>query len=321
MDSLQQVVAELKKVNEVAILSHVLPDGDCIGSMLALGRALRKLGKKVTMLNRDQMPGYLRFLADSELVQEELNGQDWPEVTVCVDCSDRWRVGDRLAEAISDKRIINIDHHISNTHFGSVNLIVPEAAATAQIVTQVVDALGVAWDKELATQVYTALATDTGSFQYSTTSGDVHRLAARLLDYGLDAGEINRNIYECKPLSAIQLISSALSSLTLSSDGQIAWLTLPRSVLNELGASDDQTEGIVNYGRSIDSVEIAMLFREMAAGQVKVSFRSKSHADVNKLAALFGGGGHNRAAGCTIEGELSEVVAEVVTKAENFLRV
>lgn len=319
MDSLNQTIAELRSATRIAILSHVLPDGDCIGSMLALGRALELLGKQVVLVNSDTVPEYLAFLPRSEQIVLPAAVKNWPSLVVCVDCSDPGRLGEELAELVAHKRVINIDHHVSNTRFGLINHVDCNAAATGQMVAAIIEVLGIPWDMELATLIYTALVTDTGSFQYSNTSVEVHGLAAKLIGTGIDVPSINQKIYETKSLAAIKLLGSALCNLEVSSDGKLAWIVITQSALQQSGAKDEHTEGIINFTRSINTVEVGMLFREIAPGQVKVGFRSKQSVDVNRLAGVFGGGGHYRASGCLIAGELPDVVQRVIAEAQEFV--
>ncbi len=319
MDLLHQVVEKLQKTGRLVLLSHVLPDGDCIGSMLALGKALRALGKEVTMVNSDPIPEYLTFLPLAETVRLPEEVKDWPSVAVCLDCSDMARLGEGLSALVRDKTLVNIDHHVSNTQFGAVNYVHPDAAATGQLVADIIDALGVPWDRELGVLIYTAIATDTGSFQYSSTTVSVHLLAAKLIGTGLDVAAVNQSLYETKSLASVKLLGRALDRLEMTPDHRVAWISLDRATLQRLGAKDEHTEGIINFTRAIDTVEVGMLFREIAPGKVKVGLRSKQLVDVNKLAAVFGGGGHQRAAGCLIEGELGQVVPRVISIAKEFV--
>jgi len=317
MDMLERVIEDLKGATRVAILSHVLPDGDCVGSMLALGRALESLGKQVLLVNPDPVPEYLVFLPGSDRIVTPNKVAEWPHQLICVDCSDPARLGKEVVMA--DKHVINIDHHVSNTGFGSINYVDQDAAATGQIIARIVDGLGIAWDKELATLIYAAVVTDTGSFQYSNTSVEIHLLAAKLISTGIDVSNINQRIYETKSLEGVKLLGQALCSLEVSGDGKMAWIEITRSTMERFGAKDEHTEGIISFTRSISSVEVGMLFRELGPGQVKVGFRSKQFVDVNKLAGIFGGGGHYRASGCVVSGELKDVVPMVVAKAQEFV--
>ncbi|MDA8440865.1 MAG: bifunctional oligoribonuclease/PAP phosphatase NrnA [Peptococcaceae bacterium] len=315
MDDQQQAVAALSEAQNIIILSHVQPDGDCIGSMLALGLALQSMGKKVIMANNDPVPQYLSFLPSASQVQLAAQITDWPELVICVDCSDLERLGSGLAASVRGlNNIVNIDHHVSNNRYGTINWVEPDAAATGQLVATLIAALNVAWNHDLATLIYTAIATDTGSFQYGNTTGDVHRLAARLVEQGLDVARINQALYETKSLPSIRLLGRALENLQVSENGKVGWVVIPLHYLAELGAKDEHTEGIINYTRAIDSVEVGLLFRELSPGKIKVGFRSKQLVDVNQLAMFFGGGGHTRAAGCNINGDLSKTVERVIKK-------
>ncbi|HWJ03895.1 MAG TPA: DHH family phosphoesterase, partial [Verrucomicrobiae bacterium] len=261
MDSLQRVAQELKQASKVTILSHILPDGDCTGSMLALGKALKSLGKEVILVNQDRIPDYLSFLPGAEDVITPEQVTDWASLLVCVDCSDLARLGEEAWSRVKAGKIVNIDHHISNSGFGFINYVDAGAAATGQIIAKLLGHLDIPLDRELSTLLYTAIVTDTGSFQYSNTSGEVHTLAATLLATGIDVAEINVKLYDNKSISAVKLIGEALHSLEFTGDGKIAWITLPRKVLETIGATDEHTEGLINYARAINTVEVGILFR------------------------------------------------------------
>ncbi len=319
MHSLQQVAAELKGLSKAVILSHVSPDGDCSGSMLALGMALQGLGIQVTMVNPDLLPRYLSFLPLADRVIQPNQVKHWPHTVICVDCSDRARLGEEIQPCLTGKNIINIDHHISNTGFGSINYVDSQAAATGVIIAQLLDELKVEVDIDMATALYTAIVTDTGSFQYSNTDASTHLLAARLINTGIEVAGINQKLFDTKELPEVKLFGRALNTLEVSADGKLAWVSIPRTVLEELGAKDEHSEGLINFTRALDTVEVGMLFRELTSGKIKVGFRSKQFVDVNKLAAIFGGGGHVRASGCTLNTGLDEAVATVVNKAKEFV--
>jgi bifunctional oligoribonuclease and PAP phosphatase NrnA len=319
MQSLEQVAGEIKGLTRVAIVSHVAPDGDCIGSMVALGSALQGLGVDITLINTDAIPDYLGFLPLTGQVIKPSEVRDWPETIICVDCSDEARLGEAMLPFLSGKTIINIDHHISNDEYGTFNYVDPGAAATGQIITQLLDLLEVKLDKNISTALYTALVTDTGSFQYSNTDASTHLMAARLINTGIDVAEISRKLYDTKELPAVRLLGKALDTLELSTDGRLAWISIPRVMLMELGAKDEHAEGVIGFTRALSTVEVGMLFREFSPGRIKVGFRSKQFVDVNKLAAVFGGGGHARASGCIVEASLEEAIAKVVNTAQQFI--
>jgi bifunctional oligoribonuclease and PAP phosphatase NrnA len=312
MNNLSQIAMELKQAQSISIMGHMNPDGDSIGSTLAVGLALKKLSKNVKMYCVDGIPQVFDFLPGfSELeVIDELTECD---VLLMVDCTDIQRVGEKLD--LKGKTIINVDHHISNQHFGSYNYVRPEAAATGEIIYDLIKALGVELDKEIAQAIYVAIVMDTGSFRYSNTSAHTHGLISELIDLGIEVGPISTQLFETRELTAIKVLSAALSSLSFSDDQKVAWMVLDYHTLQQLQAKDEHIDDVINYSRMINGVEIGLLFRELEPDKLKVSLRSKHYADVNKLAALFGGGGHERASGCRLTGNIKEKVEEVVTAA------
>lgn len=320
MNGLQHVLTALKHAKHAAILSHVSPDGDCIGSMAALGRALEHTGCEVVLVNNDPIPAYLTFLLRTNQVVLPQQVTEWPPLIICVDCSDQFRLGERVFDSIpADRMVVNIDHHISNTNFGSVNYVDPSAAATGELVAQVIKQLNIEFDTTIATALYAAVVTDTGSFQYSNTTSATHLLIAELIEAGVDVVEASRRLYNTKTLAEVKLLGKALDNLEVSADGRMAWITVPQQVFRSLGATEAYTDGIINYTRALENVEVGLLFREQENGKIKVGFRSKRVVDVNRLAAEFGGGGHPRAAGCVIKANLSDAVAAVLSKTKEYL--
>ena len=295
-----RLVDELRKAPKVALFSHVSPDGDCIGSMLALGLALEKLGKEVGLYNPDPLPRNLLFLPGSARVKPVPNGE-LPQTLLFVDCTDLQRANLTLEQIGNDTMVLNLDHHISNQHFAQVNFVDPEAAASGELAYSVVEELGGVKDRDIATNLYTALVTDTGSFQYSNTSAQAHIIAAKLLETGLDLTFIHHQIFDQKPLSQVKLLQRALASLEIDHEGKFAMMTLTLEDFVASGAEDSLSEGLVNHARSIEGVEVAALVREVEKGKVKAGLRSNLWLNVNELAVRLGGGGHKRAAGCTLK--------------------
>ncbi len=309
----EQIAATLLQARRVAIVSHIIPDGDCLGSMLALGLALEQCGVEVITVNADPVPDMFQFLPGQEkiLPPERVGGV--PSILVMVDSTDMERAGKGFSQWRQQAAVvINIDHHVSNTRFGDLNLVETRAAATAEIVYALLARMPVTITPAIATCLYTALATDTGSFQYENCTAATMRLAARLMEQGADLPLIREYVWERKPLASIRLLAAALPSLTLAYGGRVAWMTVARATLAATGAQPEDAEGLVNYPRSIAGVEVGLLFRELPEGSIKVSLRSKKIVDVNGIAARFGGGGHRRAAGCVIKGDLDTAVGWVV---------
>ncbi|MCG0277264.1 MAG: bifunctional oligoribonuclease/PAP phosphatase NrnA [Thermanaeromonas sp.] len=314
MNTAADIAADLVRAKEVIVASHRLPDGDCIGSTLALTRALGQLGARVAAVIGDPVPEMYRFLPGSEDILLPDQVTFVPSLLVVVDCTDLERVAEGFGSWKQKvERVINIDHHTSNTLFGDFNLVDEEAAATGELIYAVLKEMdGLCIDSGIATALYTALVTDTGSFQFENCRARTLRIAADLLDLGADLALIREYLWENKPLLAIRLLAEVLPTLSLAYEGKVAWLVVKREVMDRLGAKGEHAEGLVNYPRSIAGVEVAAVFRELEPGVVKVALRSKKQVDVNEVAALFGGGGHRRAAGCLIRGSIEEAVEQVI---------
>jgi phosphoesterase RecJ-like protein len=318
----KQLFSIIKKVPEAALFSHDFPDGDCLGSMLALGLALEGMGKKVCYYNAGPFPKNLKFLPGFEKISSTIK-EKLPETLIYIDCADQGRTAGiiGLEDLVVDKQVINIDHHVSNDYFGSLNWVDSEAAATGEMIFALLKELGVRISEEIATNLYSAIITDTGRFSYSNTNPGSFKIAAELVETGIDLVKINNILFEQKTLPQIRLLHKALSNLRLNQEGSIALITLSQKDFSEIGADENASEGLVNYARNIENVEAAVLFKELEGNQIKVSFRSNSWLDVNKIAVEFGGGGHIRASGCTINAPLAEAVEIVVSTLEEALKL
>ncbi|MHB8127242.1 MAG: DHH family phosphoesterase [Desulfitobacteriaceae bacterium] len=312
-NSLPEMITELRKAPQVALFSHVSPDGDCMGSMLALGLALEKLNKQIYFFNPDPVPANLAYLPGANRVNSVLT-VNWPEVLMFVDCTEIERASLSPRDLPSNSIILNLDHHISNSFFGDINVVDPQASASGEMAFSLIKELGVEFDKEIAANLYTAIVTDTGSFQYSNTTAETHRIVAELIDHKIDLETIHSHLFDQKPLAHIKLLQRALASLQLFYDGQVALMTLSNQDFLECRAEDNLTEGLINHARSMEGVEVAILIRERDSLGVKVVLRSNSWLNVNEVAAKFQGGGHKRAAGCSLTISLTEAQV-VVLKA------
>lgn len=300
----------LRQNEHFLLISHVNPDGDTLGSMLALALALETMGKDVIRYSPGGVPDCYRFLPGAERVVRSLPDR-LPPCAIAIDCGDLNRAGDFAERSTEAGTLINIDHHPSNSGFGRINWIDPLAAAVGMMLYTLFKRMGVELTRDLAVCLYTAVITDTGSFRYSNTSPKVHEVTAELLKTGICPHEIAEEVFEKKPLSAVRLLQEALQTLEISEQGDVAWLTVTDEMIRRTGVDRLETEGLINYPRSIKGVEVALLFTEQAEG-VKVGFRSKRFVDVQKIARQFGGGGHVRAAGCLIRKSLGEVRNEVL---------
>jgi len=315
-----EILSELSKAERIALCGHVMPDGDCLGTMLALGLALRQMGKKVVFYSPDKVPDLYAFLPSAGEVRVELDKQGQCDLFISVDCS----VPDRLGhfQELLDRagRVIVLDHHAGAVVFGDVYINLPDHAAVGEIVYDLLPLLPVVIDEDIATCLYVAIVTDTGSFSYDNTSSQTHYRASRLMRLGAPTAQINKLLYEEKPLVSMQVLSAVLQTLGISECGRVAWMSMQRDTLNSLKASDEHVDGMVNYPRMIKGVELAMFFRELEEGQYKISLRSKYYLDVNKLAALYGGGGHSRASGCLMKGDFEDIKNQLLQTALTFLK-
>jgi len=319
-NTLDEMIEVLRKAPKLALFSHVSPDGDCIGSMLAMGLALEKMGKEVSFYNPNPVPSYLSFLPGSSRIRQELPSPQ-PKTLLFVDCTDLGRVNMSRSEIREDSTVLNLDHHISNLFFGDFNWVDAHACAVGEVALTLINKLGVELDVDIATNLYTAILTDSGCFEYSNTTAQTHRLTADLLDKGVDMSRIHNNIFDQKPLAQIKLLQCALSELEIHAEGQLAMMSLSALDFQKSGAGQELSEGLVNHARSIAGVEVAVLLKEVASQEIKVGLRSNLWLNVNEIAAQFGGGGHQRAAGCTLRITMTEAKQSITAAIEEALRV
>lgn len=308
----EQIIDVINKSSKIAVTSHVVPDGDNIGSSLALCLALKKLNKQATYLIDDNIPGVYRFLKGAKEVERLSSFADLEyDLVIAMDCGDLERMG-KVKQLAEKTRLINIDHHISNTNFGEINLVEENASATAEIAYKLIKSMGIFIDKDMAECIYTGIVTDTGMFQYSNTSEETHSIAAELIIAGVNPADIFNKVYQNSPKEKIILIKEALQSLEFYSSDKISCITISKAQIDDIAGEDLDTEGIVNMARDIAGIEVAVFLKEKESNVVKVSLRSKSYVDVCAIAKGFGGGGHIRAAGCTITAGLEQAKQQLI---------
>jgi len=273
------------------------------------------------MLDDSPVPGVLQFMKGTEEISKVMPQDFDYQAVIILDSPDLARIGKVSEHIKKDAVIINIDHHISNINFGKFNWVEPEFSSAGEMVHDLFKAFKVKIDLDDAIPLYAAIMTDTGSFRYSNTSSKTHKIAAELIDIGVEPYEMQAKIYEASSIQDISLLGESLQTMKLTEDGKIAWLWVTKEMLKKTKASLEGTEGIISFPRSIDGVEIAILFRETGTeDRVKVSFRSKGKVDVNRLAGAFKGGGHPTASGCTVFGKIEEVEKKVLEKAAEMLK-
>ncbi len=293
----------------VLMLGHVHPDADVVGTLLALGLALEARGWTVTYGGPHPAPEVLAFLPGIERYRKLPRIEGQVDVAVLTDCPNPARTEGLLEQARAiGATVVNIDHHHDNRRYGDVNWVEPSAAATGEMIHDLLAALGAPLTPAMATNLFTAVHMDTGSFRYSNVTPDTFRIAATLVAAGADPAFVSGCLYEQRPREALRWLGQALSRVEVAADGRVAWLALPAGLVPEPFV---EAEDLVNYPRSIGSVRVACLLRERD-GAVKVSLRGKGDVDVSRIAARFGGGGHPNAAGCTLTASLDDATRGVL---------
>lgn len=313
------VTSALRASRRVLLVLHVRPDGDSVGCSLAVARGLRAIGKQAVVVSPDPIPANLAFLdPDRECVPPDQAAGPF-DVALFLDCADLDRIGSAAKLLDGLPVVINIDHHRSNSCYGTVNYVDPDAAACGEIALRLCDALGVPLDARGATALFAALATDTGGFRYGGTTAVTLAMASRLRAAGADLALVGHEVWDSRSMGALRLLAVALNSLGVDAGGELAWVSLRSTDLTP-DADPGDSEGLVDYPRSLRGVEVAALFAADQPGRVRVSLRSNRRVDVSRLAQSFGGGGHARAAGCTVEGDLETVRTQVLAAARAALQ-
>jgi bifunctional oligoribonuclease and PAP phosphatase NrnA len=314
MNHLEQVLDNIKKRSEFLLTSHARPDGDAVGSLLALSGILHKMGKTAEIVMSDSVPVIYKPLPYSDTIihAAEVNGRY--EAAILLECDSVQRT--RL-QGLEQHFLINIDHHVTAKPFADINWIDPCACATAEMVYRLGKAAGVRITPDIATCLYTAVLTDTGSFCYSPTNAHTFELARQLAEHGADPARVAQNVYFSNPTSKMRLLGAALSKL--HREGPITWMTVTREDMDKCGALEEDCEGLVNYALGIAGVEVAMFFRELSNHRVRVSMRSKGAVNVSSIAEKFGGGGHQCASGFSVEGPLEAAIDRVLESLRDKL--
>lgn len=303
------------------IMSHVRPDGDAIGSQVALGFALKAMGKTVYLVNEDGVPESLAFLAGSEKVTTPPAEPLEVDVAIALDTATKPRLGENSLHAASKAKLwVNIDHHISNPAYGDLNIIDATSPATGQIIYHLIRTLDFPLPDQTRDAIYVAVSTDTGSFQYGSTTAATYELGADLIRRGLDVGKINADTYDNHPFRRLELMRDLLNTLEISADGKIANWELRDAVRLKLDLQPDDSEGLIDLIRAVKGVRVAAFFEELEGGKIRVSMRSKDKGvNVCEVAMKFGGGGHALAAGIRMAGPLEDAKAAVLAALEEAL--
>ena len=322
---MREVIEAIKKGKSFLVTAHVNVEGDALGSQLAMKELLTGMGKDAFILDSDPVPEHYMFLPKASEISNKFDNIPAFDTAIVLDCPTLNRTG-RVKDVIKARAvtIINVDHHVSNERFGDVNWVEPNASSAGEMVFRLFKEARVLMTKEVALSLYIAILTDTGSFNYDNTSSATHEIAGELLGHGLDPALVSESVYERRSLQDINLLGLVLATIRVNKNSTIAYLEVTKDMLDKTGADLAKSEGLINFARSIDGVKVAVLFKEdqKEKNKINISFRSKGNGntiDVNKIASLFGGGGHTKASGCIVTGGLEEVKKKVLDRIEEVL--
>ena len=323
---MDRIIHHLKNSNHLLLASHTNPDGDAIGSLIAMGLSLDALNKKTTLYNESPVPAVYRFLPAIDRIVRHIDRANIYDTAIILDCSDLQRIGKAVSTVNRIPVIINIDHHITNTHFGNFQLIDTSACATTEIIYRLLKKMAVPINRAVATSIYTGIFTDTGSFRFSNTNRSAFAICEEMLGLGVDPYNVAQHVYETYSLGHIRLLNLAINSIEISYNGKLSMMVLTKKMLDETGTQPEDINGLINYAKGIEGVKVAVLIQGLTnnkgepkkPGRFKVSLRSDGTVDVAAIATSFGGGGHYRAAGFSIESTLSDIKSEIINLAEKL---
>ena len=316
---IDRILEAIRKHKTFCVVGHVRPDGDCIGSQLGLALALQNQGKKVTVWNHDAIPQKYRFLNPDGLFQKPRTGEKF-DCVIATDCASFERLG-KTGKCIGDRKVfINIDHHESNTRYADVNWVSPREPSTGELIFRLLKAARWPITPPIADQLFTAVSTDTGSFQYPTTRPGTFHVGAELVTCGANLAKICDEVYQSYPLARVRLLRHVYNKFRLTHENQIAYFWLKKADYARTGSNPTDSEGLIDHIRAIEPVIVACVFEEVEPDLTRISLRSKSpKVDVNKVAQIFGGGGHPAAAGARIQGTALSTQRRVITVLKKAL--
>ncbi len=317
----RKILREIQRHKKFLISTHVNPDPDAIASELALALYLKSLGKQVRVINDDGLPLRYAFLPGVAMVQEFRAGQKVDfDAALVLDCGDLDRIGEVKRLIPKEKTVINIDHHLTNDRFGDLNLVVPSASSTTEVLYDLLKAAGARITAPMAELLYVGIMTDTGCFRYDSTTARAHVAAAELMRHGFSVSELYRKVYEGVALQDFRQFAKMIDDFETRFDGKAVMVMLPKNKLKKFSEGFDVKDKIFTGLRSIRGVEVIVIFSEFRPGETRVNFRSQGpRVNVAALAAAFGGGGHRKASGCVVPGNFSEAKRKIIRKLREIL--
>jgi bifunctional oligoribonuclease and PAP phosphatase NrnA len=315
--AIAEIAAAIRARHRFVLSSHARPDGDSIGSQLAMAYALRALGKEVVCVNKDAAPSNLMpFPGVSEIqVAPEVQGEF--DAAIIMECSDLSRTG---VAGLERSFVINIDHHPGNTGYGQINWFDPSAAACAEMVFDLIQGLGAALTVEIATHVYMAIVTDTGSFHYSGISPHTFDICRQLLEAGVDPVAMSRQIFDSNSMGRLRIMGALLNDMQVDSSGRVASFVADHAMVQAAGGGYEDTEGVVNLPLTVKEIVAVVFLKQIAGDEYRVSLRSKGNYDVGSVARSYGGGGHKNAAGCTVRGPIDQLRAQLTDRVQRVVQ-
>lgn len=315
--ALDQTLSAIRSRQRFVLSSHARPDGDSIGSQLAMAYALQALGKQVTIVNKDPAPAPIMAFPGVPTIQiaDQVTGEF--DAAIIMECGELSRPG---VTGLENYFLINIDHHPGNTGYGQINWFDASAAACGEMVFTLIEELGVKLSPEIAIHIYLAILTDTGSFHYSGITPRTFDICRQCLDAGVDPVLVARNIYDTNNMGRLKLFGAVLSAMRIDSSGGIAIVYLDHEMARAAGGTYEDTEGLVNLPLSVKEILAVVFFKRTQGDEFRVSVRSKGNIDVGSVAKEFGGGGHKNAAGCTVTGTFEALQEQFVAKIQKAIR-
>lgn len=323
---MESIVRHLHNSSKLLIASHMSPDGDAVGTLVAMGLALEKLRKEVVLYNESPIPAVYRFLPASHRIVCRLEDRRNIDTALILDCGDILRLGTLAKRLNGIPTVINIDHHVTNTGFGDFQLVDANACATAELAYRLIRQLGITIDEDIATAIYTGILTDTGSFRFSNTNCAAFEICREMAACGVQPHIVAQHVYGTFSLGRLKLLNLALDSIEISENGKLSMMTVTQEMLRQTGSHPEDADGLIHYARRIEDVRVAALIQELQNGhenstrrhRFHVSLRSDGSIDVGAIAAAFGGGGHASAAGFGIEKPLAEIKSEIAGLAKTL---